>query len=131
MMSFVERITVRSFSLTQRLASTILLFLLLGTAVTVAAQSIDDTADSLDTAISDLQASRDDLESYEGAADDDLAGATQAVREARHTMRSTAISLLISSLDHAPEEESRRTMAALKLLEPRLFEERGPAAREP
>jgi len=85
-------------------------------------QSISETADSLESAISDLQSALDDLEEYRGSADEDLSGALRAVRNAHQTMRSTAISLLLNSLSASRPKEAERTMNALRVLEPRLFD---------
>jgi hypothetical protein len=89
------------------------------------AQSINETADSIDSAIADLQSARDDLEDYQGTSDDDLAGALASIKSAHQTMHSTAISLLIESHDSGRGDERDRTLAALRLLEPRLFGRKG------
>ena len=88
----------------------------------VAAQSVNETADDLESAISELQDVLDEVQGFQGSADDDLAGAVRAVRTAHQTMRSTAIRLLLASLSSKRPAEFERTMAALRLLEPKIFD---------
>lgn len=108
----------------------IILGLMLNAAATtpVAAQSVNETADDLESAISELQDVLDEVEGFRGSADDDLAGAVRAIRNARQTMRSTAITLLVASLSPKRPEEYERTMAALRILEPKICDKSKPTS---
>ena len=127
-----EVIVVYERGLHMRTFLVAIVFVLAVLSVTSAsAQSIDETADSLETAISDLHSALDDLEDYRGSAADDLSAAMRSVRNARRTMHSTAISLLISSMDPRRPKESQRTVDALRILAPKLFDKPKPPVRTP
>ena len=85
------------------------------------AQTFDEVIDPLESAISDLQTAVDDVESARLSAEDP-GTAVRAIREGRRVMRSTAISLLLDSMDPKRRpKEYQQTMDALRILEPRVF----------
>lgn len=95
------------------------------------AESIEETADSIESAIDELQSALDNLEAYRELVERNPTAALRAVRNAQREMRSTAISLLLSSVDPQRPKEMQRTMDALRILEPKLFDKSKPSGRKP
>jgi len=88
----------------------------------VLAQTFDETIDPLQSAIDDLQSALDEVESARSEAEDDPGKGVKAIREAQREMRSTAISLLLASVDPTRRsKEYQQTMEALRILEPKIF----------
>ncbi len=88
------------------------------------AQTFDEVTDPLESAITDLQSALDDVESARSSAQDDPVGGVRAIRQAQREMRSTAISLLLASMDPKRRpKEYQRTLDAVRLLEPKLLDE--------
>lgn len=102
----------------------LIVIFVLGLSAASAAQSVEETLDVLESAVTELQSSVDDLEQYRsGLEDEDLTEALHDVREARSTMRSVAISLLIGSVDVRRAGDFDRVKAAIRMIMPEL----GPA----
>jgi hypothetical protein len=89
----------------------------------LSAQTFYETIDPLEAAISDLQDALDDVESAQSDAHDDPGKGVKAIREAQKEMRSNAISLLVASLGSVKRsKEVQRTMEALQIVEPKIFQ---------
>ena len=87
-------------------------------------QSVEEIAESLESVTSELQDELDNLEEYRYESDVEPNSAVFAIKNAKSTMRSVAISLLLESIDHSKKDDYHRVFSALKALAPEIFDQK-------
>jgi prefoldin subunit 5 len=89
-------------------------------------ESVEDVINTLEATIQELQDAQDTLEQYRSDVDD-LDEALNALHEAKRTMRTEAISLLLASVEVRKKGDFDRVMTAIRDLGYNL--ERQPKAK--
>ena len=106
----------------------VLSVLLLPAHVSIAGGTYNDTKEALEEAVSELKNSLDDLDDYhDDLGEQDLSSVLASIRSAKTTMRSTACSLLLASINHNRPDDFGKVLKALKILHPEIYDRtRGP-----